>query len=307
LDLAVTIGSPPLISVFRNTSSIGAVAFSANIDYPLIDVPFGNAIGDLDGDGKPDLAPAILNSTPSYVSILKNSSILGNLSFVPTSNYAVGNNAFSDAIEDIDGDGKPDLITANASSNSISILENQLPLPLPLSLSNFEASIKDNQVELSWETTIELNSSYFNIERSLDAHKFTTIGTKNAENNPNGHTYDYLDEYPQKGLNFYRLKIVDLDGKYTYGPVIQVQLNDEQKTIILFPNPANSYVVIQHPVNTGEAKLEILDMVGRLIRMIEVKKGTLQTIITLSNLSRGSYQIVWIDNGKVLSQTLISK
>ncbi len=124
-DLAVTnVGTP--FSVFRNTSSSGSI--SAGSFGPRVVLPsnaLAVAIGDLDGDGKPDLA--VTDLIVSNISVFRNTSSSGSItvgSFAPRVDFATGDDPFSIAIGDLDGDGKPDLAVANASSNSVSVLRN---------------------------------------------------------------------------------------------------------------------------------------------------------------------------------------
>ena len=75
------------------------------------------AIGDLNGDGKPDLAVA--NYGSNTVSVLLGN---GDGGFGAKTDFATGSDPYSVAIGDLNGDGKPDLAVANSSSNTVSVL-----------------------------------------------------------------------------------------------------------------------------------------------------------------------------------------
>ncbi len=110
------------ISLFTNTSTSGSINFTAKQDLSVGIHPYSAGIGDLDGDGKPDLA--VVNYTSNDVSILRNTTTGGSISFATRHNFSIGGSTESVAIGDLDGDGKPDLAFAHTLANSIGVLRN---------------------------------------------------------------------------------------------------------------------------------------------------------------------------------------
>lgn len=124
-DLAVANRASNTVSVFRNTGSSGAVSYSAGVDFATGAEPYTVAIGDLDGDGKADLAVANLGS--STVSVFRNTGSSGTItssSYAAKVDFATGANPRFVAIGDLDGDGRPDLAVANHGSSSVSVFRN---------------------------------------------------------------------------------------------------------------------------------------------------------------------------------------
>ena len=123
-DLAVANIGGSTVSVFRNTSTgAGVVSYAAKVDYTTGTLPYSVSIGDLDGDGKSDLAVA--NSTSNTVSVFRNTSTgAGVVSYAAKVDYVTGSAPRSVAIGDLDGDGKSDLAVANYNSNSVSVFRN---------------------------------------------------------------------------------------------------------------------------------------------------------------------------------------
>lgn len=124
LDFVITnsLGSNS-ISVFRNTTTGSAISFFAKSDYVVDNGPYLVAIGDLDGDGKPDIVTA--NNGSNTISVFRNISTPGNILFTPRTDLTVGTNPYGLAIGDLNGDGKPDIVvTTQGSSSSLLVLKN---------------------------------------------------------------------------------------------------------------------------------------------------------------------------------------
>lgn len=116
-DLAVANYESHTISVFRNTGSAGSVSFEAKVDFTTSTNPYSVSIGDLDDDGKVDLA--VTNGGSNSVSVFRNTSITGSISFEAKVDFATGNAPTSVSIGDLDGDGKADLAVSNVVNNTI--------------------------------------------------------------------------------------------------------------------------------------------------------------------------------------------
>lgn len=96
-----------------------------------------------------------------------------------------------------------------------------LNIVLPVVLGDFTGKINGNNVEINWNTYTELNTKNFEIERSFDGTNFEMINSINSANSTTPKNYSYIDVYPKnKQVLYYRLKIVDFDGKFSYSKVI---------------------------------------------------------------------------------------
>ncbi|HEY9167078.1 MAG TPA: FG-GAP-like repeat-containing protein [Candidatus Kryptonia bacterium] len=121
-DLVITNYASNTVSVFRNTSIPGSISFAPRVDFTTASVPIGVAVEDLDGDGKPELV--VTNVASDSVSVFRNTSISGNISFAPRVDFTTGSEPSWVTINDVDGDGKPDLILTNNLSNTVSVFRN---------------------------------------------------------------------------------------------------------------------------------------------------------------------------------------
>ena len=153
----------------------------------------------------------------------------------------------------------PDIVNAGgAGSNGL----------LPIELIAFTGKQQNNQVLIEWSTATEINNDYMLIEHATDGRHFTEIGkVAGAGTSTTIQHYSFKHKQPINGINYYRLKQVDYDGKFTYHHIIPVAFEGGAGIVSIFPNPANDRLNIQLSVWTeGELSVQILDKKGRIIK-----------------------------------------
>jgi hypothetical protein len=292
-DICVTVRDVAEVLVYRNLSTPGTISFAAGLAFALPGTShYGVAIGDINGDGKPDIAAG--NYTNNNTSYFINTSTPGTISFAARVDLATGGISYDVVIGDIDGDGRPDIVTQNT-SNLVYVLRNTCTV-LPIELLSFSGEPNGEDVLLQWSTASEINNDYFTVERSEDAADFSEIGRLKGAGNSNS-LLDYLlvDGHPYKGINYYRLKQTDYDGKYTYSKTVAVLMdNSGQTSINIFPNPANTILnCIISLIEDGTVNISILDIVGNMVvhEELEAVKGSNMRQLDISNFPHGMYFI----------------
>lgn len=168
---------------------------------------------------------------------------------------------------------------------------------LPLHLLSFSAVKQGEDVLLQWQTADEINTSHFEIERSNDAVVFKKISSINAAENSGTHNYNFTDNAPAKGINYYRLKQVDKDGRYTYSPIAKVVFVKDEAAFIAFPNPAGNTITIQYTGYQKRIQLSIFDLAGRQVMFKELNSQSIWQA-NVSGLAKGVYTIRLDDGAK---------
>ena len=181
---------------------------------------------------------------------------------------------------------------------------------LPIVLLDFQANNLNEDVALNWATSLEINNSYFEVQRSTDSKNWNKVAIVNGSGNSSARTeYKIIDPNPYSILQvdkiYYRLKQVDFDDNYSYSPIRNVNIDEGKSTVqvSIYPNPTSSkiWVQIQDP-NATNYQIELTDMYGKTI------KNTLLTLddnsIDLNEIASGVYFIKVIDaQSKILIST----
>ncbi|MEJ7627195.1 MAG: T9SS type A sorting domain-containing protein [Ferruginibacter sp.] len=170
--------------------------------------------------------------------------------------------------------------------------------PLPLRLLSFTAGKCNNNVCLQWKTADEINVSYFEIERSEDGITFEKIKVQSAQNTTIA-TYNTIDKDVLTGIVYYRLRSVDLDGKFSFSKIVKLDFS-KQFTVQISPNPATNRIYIQGAENFKQ--IEIVDVNGRVIKKLG---SSADNYYNVQFLPSGLYWIKLYGAGDVQTHKLI--
>ncbi len=138
---------------------------------------------------------------------------------------------------------------------------------LPVELISLDANANDPVIDVTWATATEQNSQYFTVERSPDNETFSPIGTVSAAGNAQfRNDYLFVDQNPFRGVNYYRLEQVDIDGTTMRTQTVVATLSDGDGRPSIYPNPASDVlnVVFSKPMDKS-VELVVLDALGRTV------------------------------------------
>jgi hypothetical protein len=181
---------------------------------------------------------------------------------------------------------------------------------LPVRLISFDANRNSNNVTLSWKVADEINFSHYEIERSFDlSQPYTSVGTVGLNNNGTG-MYSFTDginNYLQKDVIYYRLKMIDRDGAISYSNVVRVKLNTKSP-VIISPTILKQGEIITIEKNNlfGEATMQVTNMSGQIITTEKFTRANIFYLKT-NNWAAGTYIVSVIseqtkNNYKVIVQ-----
>jgi hypothetical protein len=173
--------------------------------------------------------------------------------------------------------------------------------PLPVELISFTGWNQGTANKLQWVTATEQNTALYVIEKSISKGIWTSIGEKTAAGNSNQRlTYDFTDNNPVVGDNYYRLKMIDIDGSFSYSnniniPLIEAVVNNFNN---IYPNPTESILNIEiQATESYDTKVIVYDLLGKKLfeKQVSIDKGLNTFQFDFSQLSKSTYLIQFAD------------
>ncbi|MBL7748623.1 MAG: T9SS type A sorting domain-containing protein, partial [Chitinophagaceae bacterium] len=168
---------------------------------------------------------------------------------------------------------------------------------------SFNGSIAGNGAILNWKTANEESLHLFEVEWSLNGTSWQQISTVTARGGYGGGA-DYTTSHTlSSGINFCRLKMIDLDGRYTYSSILRL-VKDEKTGITLYPNPASETVILAMQ-GTGPARIKIYSASGQIVYNKETNSNSLA--MNIAHLPSGFYTVEISRDGVISREKLMKK
>jgi len=195
--------------------------------------------------------------------------------------------------------GNYNITVTNKIANQLTLRSDTLNVDaLPVTLLNFTAARVKTGVQLNWQTAQEVNIASYIVERSTDGAAFTSIGTVAATGNSTiRQAYQYTD-VDAAAINsntlYYRLKIADKDGNYSYSKIVSLQNEGSSKAFVVYPNPARTSCMVQFTATAAKKYVIALTTAdGKVIKRISVAAtpGSNRVAVDVAGLPQATYLI----------------
>ena len=180
--------------------------------------------------------------------------------------------------------------------NAVLIPAKVIPcMPLPVELGEFTAHKQlDEKALLKWFSLNEQDNAFFFIEHSTDAKNFTSVGKIAGKGNTEDrHDYQFIHPGLQRGVNYYRLKMVSVSGNTTYSALRHVVIGSTNNVLGIYPNPARGETILLLDAKGGERlQVSLYDAAGRQAKKVVVTIHNQRADLNLYGLNKGIYWVV---------------
>jgi alpha-tubulin suppressor-like RCC1 family protein len=160
---------------------------------------------------------------------------------------------------------------------------------LPVTWLYVNGQIQNNKAVIKWATASESNTDKFEIEHSTDGRNYFKTGTKNAAGNSSSATqYEFIHPSPVAGKNFYRIKQIDIDGRFMYSSILVLQNSSTRSSLIIAPNPVQTEATLYFN-EPGSKTIQLYSMNGAVLYTEKLNGENNRHIINMANITPGIY------------------
>lgn len=275
-----------------NCNSAGLNTYNMTVSTTENDFPMNYRVFLDDGDG-------ILEAGTEDVEVGSGSATISS-----TSSYSANNVNYSYKPSEVsrslwliaDGEGVPYYAVKEIKSNC----------SLPVKMTYFRSVALERSINLVWATTEESRSAYYDIERSNDGKEFSRIGRLNAQGMSTSNTvYTFSDHQPMKGVNYYRLKQVDLDGTYAKSKIVSAMFDENSSLFELLGNPSDGGSIHFLMRNLSKGDLKLFDISGKPIPYSITNSGNEFYLKPRHKLGQGLYILRVTDKGSSIARKVL--
>lgn len=180
--------------------------------------------------------------------------------------------------------------------------------PLPFEITRFDATPNaDQTVSLTWVTLDEVDNDRFFVERSADGEYWSEVLTQPGAGTTTGtREYAGMDIAPNAGINYYRLRTLDSQGTSRYSQIIKVNLNQSGNDVLVFPNPAGSWLSFNFGSIQGNMHISFINESGRTVKSIQATEAL--SAVEIAELPAGLYAVrILLPDGTSVVRTIMKQ
>lgn len=206
----------------------------------------------------------------------------------------IGYSTVFSAVTDITG---PKIASYSTGANFITFNEN----PLPVKFLGFTLTAQNNSVLVQWSTSEEVNASRYQVESSTDGINWTVAGSVAAAGNANNvNNYTFTDKSVSSKTTYYRVKEIDIDGKFDYTIIRSIQLQNANTGVNVIA--AQGKVALQFATQVaGKVNVTIYSLSGQMISKQTLNAPIGQVVLNTNNSLKGNYVVTVQSEQNVLT------
>ena len=185
------------------------------------------------------------------------------------------------------------------------------PMILSAKLLQFTTQLANEKVWLAWSSNQEQNVSHYTIERSYDNQQFEQVALLfPAEDNSTVNSYSYKDPIKNTtaAVIYYRLKLVDKEGKFKYSPIMSVRMGNVNDTVKVnaYPNPVLNelHISVQQEWQNKTLSGQLLNSNGSIIKTFNIQQNA---TIGMGDVPAGTYYIKVVNEKEISTQTIVKR
>lgn len=165
---------------------------------------------------------------------------------------------------------------------------------LPLTLLDWKGTLRNDQVELAWTTTEEVNMDYFTIQRQAATNgTWENLGKVASKGDAKSvQQYSFTDKNPQIGVNYYRMLRTDQTGKTIASNLILIRYQPNAQEVLLYPSPVRDVLKVTLPTATkNPLGLMVRNAVGQIVKTVMLEAGAVEMELSVSEFAPGIYYL----------------
>jgi hypothetical protein len=181
---------------------------------------------------------------------------------------------------------------------------------LPVTLTGVKAYQQNNGIAVEWNTQSETDILHYEVEKSANGTNFSKINTAASKSGTNN-AYNFFDQSPISGANYYRIKMIPLNGEVKYSNIVVVKLNSKGTSLVVYPNPVldNSVQLQLSNWEKGNYNMTLFNQFGQQVlnRTINHIGGSSTQTVALGTLAAGVYELRLSNGTTVITKKLIKE